>query len=157
MGKPFFHAGIVVSDLERAMRELSDALDVRWAEPVARQFEGAPLRLVYSLDGPPYLELIEGPPGSPWEAPNGPRLDHLGFWSEDLAADRDRLAAGGLGVEAYVPPAGGVGFGYFRAPATGLRIELIDLSVRAESFARWGVPDPDTAAASDHPATRPAT
>jgi hypothetical protein len=141
--KPFFQAGIVVPDLERAMQELTDALDVHWAKPVERQFEGSPLRMVFSLDGPPYLELVEGPPGSPWEATDGPRLDHLGYWSEDLVADRDRLAAGGFGVEAYVPPAGGVGYGYFRAPATGLRIELIDSSVRAESFGRWGVPDPD--------------
>jgi hypothetical protein len=144
--KPFFQAGIVVPDLKRAMQELSDALDVHWAEPVERQFEGSPLRMVFSVDGPPYLELIEGPAGSPWDTTGGPRLDHLGYWSDDIAADRDRFAADGINAEVYVPPAGGVGYGYFRAPATGLRIKLTDSRVRAESFARWGVPDPDAVA-----------
>ena len=144
--KPFFQAGIAVPDLDRAMQELTDALDVHWAEPVERTFEGSRLRMVFSLDGPPYIELIEGPPGSPWDVSDGPRLDHLGFWSDDLAADRDRLDADGLGVEVYVPAASGVAYGYFRGPATGLRIKLTDLSVRAESFARWGVQDPDAPA-----------
>lgn len=139
---PFFQAGIVVPDLNRAMEELSTALDLRWGTPLERQVGEWPLWIVFSLDGPPYLELIEGPAGSPWDAAEGSRLDHLGWWSDDLDSDRERLEAVDVSLEVDGRPLGGF-FHYFRAPSSGLRIELVASSGRTAFSERWGLKDPD--------------
>ena len=73
-----FHAGIVVRDLGLAMEELSQAAGLEWIDLGTHTIGGWTIHVVYSVDGPPHIELIEGPPGSPWDATDGSRLDHLG-------------------------------------------------------------------------------
>ncbi|MGR7001822.1 VOC family protein [Yinghuangia aomiensis] len=53
----------------------------------------------FGAPGPPFIELIEGAPGSPWDASQGARFDHLGYWSRDVARGSRRLAEEGMPVE----------------------------------------------------------
>ena len=138
--EPFFQVGILVPDLERAMQELSAAQNVTWGTVAARQYNDWKFRRVFSKEGPPYIELIEGPPGSPWDCGGSPKLDHLQWWSDDMQKDTQRMEAAGLTLDTDGKKLGGP-FRYFRAPATGMRVELIDASNRAGYRERWGIAD----------------
>lgn len=150
--KPIFQVGFVVADIDAAMEELQKAQDVRWGKVVERQFKHWKFKRVFSLDGPPYIELVQGPPGSPWDASKGSRIDHLQWWTEDMASDTKRMEAAGVTIDTdgvrdspITQPDGskkpGI-FRYFNAPASGMRIELIDSSVRANHRERWGIDEP---------------
>ena len=134
---PFFQVGIIVQDLDAARDELGRALGVSWGTTVENEVDSHPIRLCFTREGPPYLELIEGPPGSPWDASGGPRIDHVGYWTPDIDRAREGLAAEGAAVEVD----GGF-FAYLRAPQSGLRIELIVDSGRADFYRVFGLDDP---------------
>ena len=64
-----FHVGIRVPDLDEAMTEHGDALDVTWAEVRETEqqvwtpdggLQQVPLRFTYSAEGPQHIELLEG-------------------------------------------------------------------------------------------------
>ena len=146
--EPFFQVGVIVENIEAAMDELTRAQNITWGRIVNREYRQWRFRRVFSLDGPPYIELVEGPPGSPWDSSKGSRLDHLQWWTRDMAGDTKRMLAAGLQVdsvkeEELIAPDGskkpGILRTYFRAPASGIRIELIDESVRAGHRKRWGI------------------
>jgi hypothetical protein len=84
--KTFYHMGFVVADLKAAMAELSSAMGVEWNEPLERELGPWKCRITFSKAGQPFLELIEAPPGGPWEAGTGP--DHLGYWTDDLGSTK---------------------------------------------------------------------
>jgi hypothetical protein len=136
MKQPYFQVGIVVTRLEDAMEELGGALGVGWSGPVDRQVREWVLRIAFARTPPPYVELIEGPPGSVWDAAASPRIHHLGYWSEDMDADSARLEAAGIPLELDVGHAR-----YHRGERSGTRIELIDMAYRAEFHTRWGFVD----------------
>lgn len=120
---PYFHVGLVVEDLDAAMKELSSATGLQWANVINREIGDWTYRLVYSTTGPPYIELVEGGAGTPWDVSTGPRLDHLGWWIGDVDAELVRLAAAGVPVERDLRELGSAVF--IKAPASGLKIELI--------------------------------
>jgi hypothetical protein len=131
----FFQIGIAVQNIEQAMEELAVALGVEWIGPDVREFESSNVRIAFARTGPPYLELLEGSPGSIWDAPEGPFIHHLGYWSDDLKADAARLEAGGVHLELDL------GFArYHRGTSSGVRIELIDAAYEPAFLARWGLP-----------------
>ena len=136
----YFHVGIIVEDLESAMGELGRALELSWHEPHERSYDGSTIRVCFSKEGPPYLELIEGQPGSHWSTDSGPHLDHLGYWSSDFQADVERLEAAGMSLDIDGVKMGGR-FNYHRSPSAGLRIELIDANRPPSSPGGWR-PDP---------------
>ena len=57
---PFFHVGILVRDIDRAAEDFSAILGLQF-EPVrtAPVVTGETNRFCYSLQGPPYLGLVE--------------------------------------------------------------------------------------------------
>jgi hypothetical protein len=122
-----FHVGIVVDALDAALASLSELFGYEWCEQVhlptpVTTPDGAfqlDLRFAYSTTVP-RLELIQAVPGSLWEAAAGSGIHHLGYWSDDVAADAAALEAQGCALEA----AGQV-WAYYRSPA-GPRIELVD-------------------------------
>ena len=127
--KTFYHMGFVVADLKAATAELSSAMGVEWNEPLERELGPWKYRITFSKAGQPFLELIEAPPGGPWEAGTGP--DHLGYWTDDLEQDKARLDESGL-LPDFDDREYGRPFTYHRsarfgtriggaAPATGLR------------------------------------
>jgi hypothetical protein len=95
----FFQIGLRVTDLDVARAELSEALGLEWSEVDEREFDGWPIRVCFSRQGPPFLELIEGPTGSPWDPADGLGLDHLGYWTPDLTRENERLGNAGLELE----------------------------------------------------------
>jgi len=141
-GDGVFQVAIIVDELEPAMEELHRSLGLDWGAAREGQLGDAGYRLAFSRQGPPHIELIEAPPGGPWQrSPDGRmRIDHLQWWSDDLDADTRRLESEGASVD-YDGVAHGHGFRYFRL-ASGLRIELIedrDGAKRANYRARWSI------------------
>jgi hypothetical protein len=136
---PFFQVGVLVQDIEAARDELSAALGIVWSEIVERVNGEWKIRVCFSKEGPPYLELIEGPPGSPWDSGGASRIDHIGYWTPDLERHKETLAANGIPVDHDGAPL----FTYQHGRASGLRIELIGSSARPAFYERWGLVDPD--------------
>jgi hypothetical protein len=133
-----FQVGFVVPDLEAAMEELGAALGVEMIGPQERDLgKGLVLRIAFARTPAPYLELIEGPPGSIWDSTGGARIHHLGYWSEDMDADSARLEAAGMAREIDL------GFARYHGPgsATGARVELISTEHREAFYERWGLPE----------------
>ena len=137
--RTFFQVGVLVDSIEDAADELERAVGLRFEEPVERRIGEWDIRTSFSLHGPPYVELIESGPGTPWSAEGGPRLDHLGFWSPDLGEDRRRLEAEGLAVAVDGVAKGGHWL-YHQAPRAGMRIEHIDSSAQKGFADRRGAP-----------------
>jgi hypothetical protein len=141
-----FKTGLLVTDLEGALRDLGRWLGVAWtpvqqsrlvlATPSGR--EEVALRFAYSTGSPPYLELLEAQPAGYYAAPAGAHLHHVGRWVDDLAKASRALADAGLPLEAAGVDASG------RAPAVfafhrgahGLRIELVDRAMQP-GFEAW--------------------
>lgn len=121
----FFHVGVIVEDLDAAAQELGRTLGLEFNAPHESTYGDSHIRVCYSLQGPPYLELIQGEPDSMWSTSAGPRPDHVGYFVSDLEAARARLEANGMPVDIDGIAFGGR-FTYHRAPHTGLRVELID-------------------------------
>jgi hypothetical protein len=140
ISQPFFQVGVLVEDLEAAQQELSESLGLEWSQTVERQNGDWTLRACFSRQGPPYLELIEGPAGSPWEAVHGSRIDHIGYWAEDLEVGKDGFNEAGLAIEHDGTGSGAV-FTYHRGRDSGLRVEFLDASGRAAFHERWGLED----------------
>ena len=57
---PFFHVGALVRDIDQAAADFAEILGLRF-EPVrsAPLVSGEVMRFCYSLQGPPYLELVQ--------------------------------------------------------------------------------------------------
>jgi catechol 2,3-dioxygenase-like lactoylglutathione lyase family enzyme len=120
----YFHVGLVVPDLETTAGELQRALGLTFNPPHESVYAGDRIRVAYARQGPPYYEVIEGSPGSRWDTAGGPRIDHVGYFSDDLERDVAALEAAGLPIEIDGRPQG-VPFTYHRADASGIRVELI--------------------------------
>jgi len=135
-----YHVGIIVPDIDAAREQFTAQLGVTWG-PVLRlpdtdyrDHTGAdlvlPTTFCYSVDEP-RLELIEEVPGTVWVCNEHSNLHHIGFWSDDLAAD-----SGGLtGVGCPLQLCGRAGddapatFAYHRNEL-GVRIEIVDAANR---------------------------
>lgn len=134
-----FHVGIVVPDLDAARARFTELLGVRWGPVVegdieVRDADGCdrvvPNRICYST-APPYLELIQEVPGTPWVCNEHSNLHHIGYFSDDLVADAARLRSVGCPLEMLdghgdTPPAV---WTYHRDPL-GVRIEHVASSLR---------------------------
>ena len=102
-GLDMYHVGVVVPDVRAAMAQYSEALGFTWSavgdttldvlvDGRARQ---ARIAATYSLEGPPYLELVEERSGAVWAA-GALGLQHVGLWTDDLDGSVARLDAAGL-------------------------------------------------------------
>lgn len=139
---PFFHVGLIVPELGQAQRDLTSTLGLSWASKQRREMpilvNGETVRrdisFVYSIEGPPYIELI-GANEPPWNATDG--LHHMGIWSEDIVADMQALIAARYTVAATGLNRKGhsSGFAYLNSP-TGILLELVDTRGK-QSFDRW--------------------
>ena len=141
----FSHYGIVVLDLDRALDELGSTMGLEWASVQRREFPmrqpngvvDADFRFTYSVTGPPHFEIIQACPGTIWDPANADGVHHLGYWSEDLAADAAALTDAGFVWEGtYEAPDFPFGFTYHTLPSARLRVELVDRS-RQPAFDAW--------------------
>jgi len=141
-----FHVGIRVVDLEAAMADLGPALGATWCQVQERDQrvwtpEGGagqtPLRFTYSAEGPVHLELLQGQPGTIWDAGDGAGLHHSGIWSDDVKAETDALVADGWSMlGAQLPPEEGYGAMTYVVSLSGFVVELVSTAVRP-MFERW--------------------
>jgi Glyoxalase/Bleomycin resistance protein/Dioxygenase superfamily len=136
-----YHVGIIVTDIEAASTRLSDLLGITWG-PVMR-FDAVdyrdgsgsdlvlPTTMRYST-GDPCLELILEVPGSIWVRNEVSNLHHVGFWVDGLGDRSAALNASGCPLQLcgrsgeHVP----VSFSYHRDEELGIRMELVDSSMR---------------------------
>lgn len=118
------------------MRDLSRTLELAWSEPRAGRLDRWEYRIVFSVQGPPFFELIEGPAGSPWDASGGARFDHLGYWSGDIDSDKRQLELRGAALDFDACPFGR-SFAYHRLDSIGARIELVDVSAQPGFVKTW--------------------
>ncbi|MGW9046550.1 VOC family protein [Streptomyces lydicus] len=132
----FYHVCFAVPDIERAMQDFQRSAGVEWSEPAPGKLGEWDYRIAFTRGGPPFIELIEGPAGSPWDASAGARFDHLGFWSSDVEQGSRRLESDGLPVDFSGCPHGRP-FAYHRVDSIGARIELVDMSLQAGFLDRW--------------------
>jgi catechol 2,3-dioxygenase-like lactoylglutathione lyase family enzyme len=141
-----FHVGIRVPDLDAAMQNMTGAAAVSWSAVQHRQQQiwlpGSGVRVVdlrftYSSEGPVHLEVLQGEPGSIWDADDAPGPHHLGFWVDDVARTTEELLGQGWTLElAGRAPEDGYGaFTYVRSP-TGTIVEPVSTAVRP-AFERW--------------------
>ena len=134
--KEIFHIGIRVPNIEAAMEEMGESLNVTWAELVENPSQGLwtpddgqqniSLKFVYSCEGDQHLELLEGQSGSFWDGNENPGVHHFGVWVDDVKAETERLL--GLDWEllgAAKSPAEGFGNMTYLAPSNGTILELV--------------------------------
>ncbi len=133
-----YHVGIVVPDLHQAMNDLAVELGVSWPEPQSRlgkRFRTqngtleTEMHFVYSIEGPPHLELIEAQPGTPWEVEGPGIIHHVGVWVDDLASASAELVTAGAGIEITYDTPELQSFTY-HVTSAGLRVELVDVARR---------------------------
>lgn len=147
-----YHVGIVVEDIDTARSRLTAMLGVTWGPvlrlDVAAYRDGSgrdlelPTAMCYST-GDPCLEVIEEVPGTTWVRHEHSNLHHIGFWCEDLVGDSATLGAAGCPLQ-FCGRAGAdapVSFAYHRDDALGVRVELVDASMR-DAMAFLFAPDP---------------
>ncbi|MDG2026039.1 MAG: VOC family protein [Acidimicrobiales bacterium] len=132
-----FHTGIVVDDLDDTLARLTAAVGYRWCEKIClpsqiTTADGQEIEMestfCYSMGGP-RLEIIQATPGTIWE-PATSGIHHLGYWSDDVAADSARLVEHGMVRELHGGPEDAPMFAYHRGQV-GPRIEIL---------ARWMSP-----------------
>lgn len=140
-----FHVGLVVDDLDTALDELTALFGYEWGDEV-----DVPTRVLlpdgeatvafrfrYSRSTP-RLEVIQSRPGTLWTPAPGSGIHHLGYWSDDVAADGARLERAGYAREvAGVDGEGTPRWAYHRHPGRP-RIELVSRTLAPLMAALWG-------------------
>jgi hypothetical protein len=149
-----YHVGIVVADVYAARERLGELLGMTWG-PVLQLDEvsygdgtGAHLKLPTTMcysTGNPSLELIQETPGTIWVRNQHSNLHHIGFWSAQLDNDSRDLTRGGCPLQlcGRDGDAAPVSFTYHHDGELGLRLELVDESMR-EAMAFLFEPDRTT-------------
>ena len=131
MNEPFFHVGILVRDVEAARADFTAKLGVEF-EPVHTQpiATGETTRFCYSLQGPPYLELVEMTGTGSWSAAQPEGFHHIGLSDPSVPA---RCRAFGDQVDLIAPDEDGAPRVALTHPEAlhGIRVEYFDAGVAA--------------------------
>jgi catechol 2,3-dioxygenase-like lactoylglutathione lyase family enzyme len=131
-----FHVGHLVPDLLSAMDVLGRAMHITWAPPFEMHSgftrpdgstDNPSVRIAFSEQGPPYLELIEvvRTSDSIFSEPATGGMHHLGYYAQRWRDDVARLVADGWELERS-----GAGVAFVRDPRTGLRVEVVSFKGR---------------------------
>lgn len=139
-----FHTGIVVDDLDGALAALTSVFGYEWGDEIradqpvqlADGTTTVEFRFRYSCDVP-RLEVIEARPGTLWMPVRGSGIHHLGYWSDDVAADARALTAAGYEFEAAGDGPDGNRMWSYHLPTAGPRIELVDRAIEPLLAALW--------------------
>lgn len=142
-----FHIGIVAADFEATVATLSSVFGHGWGPEVgASTLVALPtgaadldLRCVYSTTEP-RLEVVRAIPDTLWQPAADGGIHHVGFWSDDVAADSAELERNGYVVEATRSVSGTPFFAFLTA-ATGFRIELVTRAAHEGLSRCWAHPE----------------
>jgi catechol 2,3-dioxygenase-like lactoylglutathione lyase family enzyme len=133
---PFFHVGILVRDIDQAAEDFEALLGLRF-EPVraAPMVSGEVSRFRYSLQGPPYIELVQMGGSSLLAPAHGEGLHHIAFSEPDVPG---RCAAFGGEADTVVQGEGGVARVIFTRPGAlhGIRAEYLESPMVAATLER---------------------
>jgi hypothetical protein len=140
-----FHLGIVSADVSATVSTISAVLGYEWAPEVGSPIEVRlptgntvlDLRCTYSTTVP-RLEVVRAIPGTLWEATVG--IHHLGYWSDDVAADAAELEGQGYEREAARMGPDGIPFFTFHHHPAGFRIELLTRAAQPSLEGLFGQP-----------------
>jgi hypothetical protein len=130
-----FHVGYIVSNLEAAMAQLSEATGITWHPPqifpvdiqLGEQRCIFDVRFTYSKEGPIQVEVAQGPKGTPWDADKYGGASHNGYWTDDLRREIDRLTSRGFQlIYSGVGEKPGPQVHAMLISPWGMRVELID-------------------------------
>ncbi|MEV0184596.1 VOC family protein [Streptomyces sp. NPDC050625] len=100
--RQIWHAGFIVDDVEEAKAELMAGIGLSFipTHHVDTEVFGPgdttyriKSAIAFSSDFPLALELIQENPGTPNVKRGQSRFHHLGYWSDDLVAEDERLTA----------------------------------------------------------------
>ena len=133
-----FHFAMAVPDLPGAMDLLGPALNVDWTSvwSMTREMdtpEGRTrdeMQAVYSRQGPPYVELVNGHGSGFFAADQGPRLHHVGYIVEDVRAEAERLQTLGMTIWDLGPNSA------FVTNEVGMTFEIMGEGIR-ETLDEW--------------------
>jgi catechol 2,3-dioxygenase-like lactoylglutathione lyase family enzyme len=137
-GLDMYHVGVVVPDVRAAMDRYSDALGFTWSAVGDSTFDvlvdgrrqEARIAATYSLEGPPYLELVEERSGGVWAA-EALGLQHVGFWVDDLEGTIARFDGAGMpGRVRHLPAEGKPALFSYHDGGAGLWWELVSTAFR---------------------------
>lgn len=139
-----FHVGIVTADLEATQAQLTELLGYEWGPEVGAPTEvilpsgerTLDLRCAYSITTP-RLEVVRSIPGTFWESSPGSGIHHVGYWSDDVAADAAKLGQLGYVTEATRNMPDGAAFFAFLRSDTGFRVELVTRTVEPSLQQCW--------------------
>jgi catechol 2,3-dioxygenase-like lactoylglutathione lyase family enzyme len=143
-GLDMYHVGVVVPDVREAMARYSAALGFTWSRVGDTRLDvlvdGRPrearIAATYSMEGPPYLELIEELSGDVWAA-RALGLQHVGFWVDDLEGTIRRFDDAGLpGRVRHLPAEGQPALFSYHDGGAGLWWELVSPAFRPRLEAR---------------------
>lgn len=155
---PYFHTGIVVPDLEEAVKYYTDSLGTRFTEPgtftIPRLEDPDPhpfeLTAVLSRTEPPFLELIQAAGDGMVSAEHCGQILYHGYWESDMAARLAWLTTAGPGVDAtFRMDAESAPFSMITAPDPyGNRIEYVGTEAMNEltEWVRTGILPPGVGA-----------
>jgi catechol 2,3-dioxygenase-like lactoylglutathione lyase family enzyme len=144
---PFVHIGVLVDDLEASMQRYEqvgftfmDPLTVHvddLADEDGRRKE-IDLRIVFSHQGPPYLELLEATGDGIYGPQYVGGLHHIAVLDENPVSRREELVSQGFRCTAAQYRADGSMIVAYLHPADldGVRIELLDAPVH-DTIVRW--------------------
>jgi len=139
-----FHVGIVVDDLEAALAEMSGLFGYEWCSllsvetPVVLGDGEMSLGLTFAYSkSTPRIEVIQSIPGTLWIPAATSGVHHLGYWSDDVAADAERLTSRGYAPEATGLRPGGEPVWAYHRSASGPRIELVSRQLQAGLEHYW--------------------
>jgi hypothetical protein len=172
---PPYHFGVVVDDVDAAMEELGRVLGLTWGRVQRKHLiidtptgpTPTEVCYVYSLDGPPYLEVIERRTGTVFEDVglhhiavwcDDPAhesylevierrtgtvfedvgLHHIAVWCDDPAHESVRLEGEGWPRESVNLTADGAWAGaLYHLGTAGLRVEVVDIATSGPRLCRY--------------------
>ena len=131
------HVGILVRNMDEAMDRFSEALGLTFKEPAIAHVDAfeqpsgtsvLDLRITWSVQGPPYLELLESQDDEGLYGYHHEGLHHIGLWESKPEELVERLIGLGLRKEAtQYTPRGSI-LATYTAPQElyGTRLEFIE-------------------------------
>jgi hypothetical protein len=142
-----FHFGILVKDIDDGAQRFGDVLGIRFRPPAIAHVDdyvegdsrsALDLKVTYSMEGPPYVELLEMQGDGLYGAQHGEGFHHIGVWEPHCERRVAEWRSKGLEPEGIqYTPEGRIIVAYFRPEAThGTRLELVD-EARREQMERW--------------------
>lgn len=155
-----FHTGLVVEDLDLAMKTLgavagyhfTTVMELEVTARTAHGLQHASQRFALTLEEP-RLELVEEIPGTVWVSDGSNGAHHVGYWAANdrIAQMSAELAAQGFEVEASNDAeADGVLMWVYHRGLGGVRIELLNTLMKPSMDAWIAGADP-AAVAQDAP------